>query len=50
MDSSRAAPAQRFPENSGKPKKPAVPIYGGWFRVLSGGFFYFDVKGDRDAV
>ena len=26
-----------FSENSGKPKKPAAPIYGGWFRVLSGG-------------
>ena len=26
-----------FPENSGKPEKPAASIYGGWFRVLSGG-------------
>ena len=28
-----------FPEKSGKPKKPAAPIYGGWFRVLSGGSY-----------
>ena len=26
-----------FSENSGKPEKSAAPIYGGWFRVLSGG-------------
>ena len=26
-----------FPENTGKPKKSAASIYGGWFRVLSGG-------------
>ena len=26
-----------FPEDSGKPKKPAASICGGWFRVLSGG-------------
>ena len=40
---SRALPARvgnadkSFSENSGKPKKPAAPLYGGWFRVLSGG-------------
>ena len=26
-----------FSENSGKPEKSAASIYGGWFRVLSGG-------------
>ena len=26
-----------FSENSEKPEKSAAPIYGGWFRVLSGG-------------
>ena len=38
-----------FPENTGKPKKSAASIYGGWFRVLSGGSMWLSVLPTRGS-